>query len=239
MIRFIRRTMPRSTILIVEDEPKISNLLRDYLQQAGYETRESLNYEQIQGWVEQEEINLILLDWMLPGMSGFEICQQLRAISTVPILMITARVEEIDRLKGLDSGADDYICKPFSPREVVARVKAVLRRAYHEDHAELIAGSLRLDQTTHQVWVGESEVVLTPNEFGVLKVLLQRPGKVWSRESLLQQVQGYQFNGYDRTIDTHVKNLRKKLATYGLDSSIVTVYGIGYRFQLLEHSKDE
>lgn len=231
--------MPRSTILIVEDEPKISHLLRDYLQQAGYETRESLNYEQIQGWVAQEEINLILLDWMLPGMSGLEICQQLRTISTVPILMITARVEEIDRLKGLDSGADDYICKPFSPREVVARVKAVLRRTYHEDHAELTAGPLRLDQTTHQVWVEESEVVLTPNEFGVLKVLLQRPGKVWSRESLLQQVQGYQFNGYDRTIDTHVKNLRKKLATYGLDSSIVTVYGIGYRFQLLEHSKDE
>ncbi|MGA0304655.1 MAG: response regulator [bacterium] len=231
--------MPRSTILIVEDEPKISHLLRDYLQQAGYETRESLNYEQIQGWVAEEEINLILLDWMLPGMSGLEICQQLRTISTVPILMITARVEEIDRLKGLDSGADDYICKPFSPREVVARVKAVLRRTYHEDHAELTAGPLRLDQTTHQVWVDDSEVVLTPNEFGVLKVLLQRPGKVWSRESLLQQVQGYQFNGYDRTIDTHVKNLRKKLATYGLESSIVTVYGIGYRFQLLEHSKDE
>ena len=231
--------MPRSTILIVEDEPKISHLLRDYLQQAGYETRESLNYDQIQCWVEQEEINLILLDWMLPGMSGLEICQQLRTISNVPILMITARVEEIDRLKGLDSGADDYICKPFSPREVVARVKAVLRRTYHEDNAELRVGPLRLDQTNHQVWVDESEVVLTPNEFGVLKVLLQRPGKVWSRESLLQQVQGYQFNGYDRTIDTHVKNLRKKLATYGLESSIVTVYGIGYRFQLLEHSKDE
>ncbi|MGB1833106.1 MAG: response regulator [bacterium] len=231
--------MPRSTILIVEDEPKISHLLRDYLQQAGYETRESLNYDQIRSWVEQEEINLILLDWMLPGMSGLEICQQLRTISNVPILMITARVEEIDRLKGLDSGADDYICKPFSPREVVARVKAVLRRTNHEDHAELIAGQLRLDQTTHQVWVDESEVVLTPNEFGVLRVLLQRPGKVWSRESLLQQVQGYKFNGYDRTIDTHVKNLRKKLATYGLESSIVTVYGIGYRFQLLEHSKDE
>ena len=231
--------MPRSTILIVEDEPKISHLLRDYLQQAGYETRESLNYDQIRSWVEQEEINLILLDWMLPGMSRLEICQQLRSISNVPILMITARVEEVDRLKGLDSGADDYICKPFSPREVVARVKAVLRRTNHEDHAELIAGPLRLDQTTHQVWVDELEVVLTPNEFGVLKVLLQRPGKVWSRESLLQQVQGYQFNGYDRTIDTHVKNLRKKLATYGLESSIVTVYGIGYRFQLLEHSKDE
>ena len=231
--------MPRSTILIVEDEPKISHLLRDYLQQAGYETRESLNYDQIQCWVKQEEINLILLDWMLPGMSGLEICSQLRTVSNVPILMITARVEEIDRLKGLDSGADDYICKPFSPREVVARVKAVLRRTNHEDHAELIAGPLRLDQTTHQVWVDESEVVLTPNEFGVLRVLLQRPGKVWSRESLLQQVQGYQFNGYDRTIDTHVKNLRKKLATYGLESSIVTVYGIGYRFQLLEHSKDE
>ncbi|MEC8360376.1 MAG: response regulator [SAR324 cluster bacterium] len=231
--------MPRSTILIVEDEPKISHLLRDYLQKAGYEMRESLNYDQIRSWVEQEEINLILLDWMLPGMSGLEICQQLRTISNVPILMITARVEEIDRLKGLDSGADDYICKPFSPREVVARVKAVLRRTNHEDHAELIAGPLRLDQTTHQVWVDESEVVLTPNEFGVLRVLLQRPGKVWSRESLLQQVQGYQFNGYDRTIDTHVKNLRKKLATYGLESSIVTVYGIGYRFQLLEHSKDE
>ncbi|MBT6728401.1 MAG: response regulator [Deltaproteobacteria bacterium] len=231
--------MPRSTILIVEDESKISHLLRDYLQQAGYETKESLNYEQIQGWVAQEEINLILLDWMLPEMNGLEICQQLRTISTVPILMITARVEEIDRLKGLDYGADDYICKPFSPREVVARVKAVLRRTYHEDHAELRAGPLRLDQTTHQVWVDESEVVLTPNEFGVLKVLLQKPGKVWSRELLLQQVQGYQFNGYDRTIDTHVKNLRKKLATYGLESSIVTVYGIGYRFQLLERSIDE
>ena len=231
--------MPRSTILIVEDEPKISQLLGDYLQQAGYETRESLNYGQIWSWVEQEEINLILLDWMLPGMSGLEVCQQLRTISTVPILMITARVEEIDRLKGLDSGVDDYICKPFSPREVVARVKAVLRRTRHEDHTELTVGPLHLDQTTHQVWVDESEVVLTPNEFGVLKVLLQRPGKVWSRESLLQQVQGYQFNGYDRTIDTHVKNLRKKLATYGLESSIVTVYGIGYRFQLLEHSKDE
>jgi len=231
--------MPRSTILIMEDKPKISHLLRDYLQQAGYETRESLNFDQIQCWVEQEEISLILLDWMLPGMSGLEICQQLRTISTVPILMITARVEEIDRLKGLDSGADDYICKPFSPREVVARVKAVLRRTYHEDHAELTAGPLRLDQTTHQVWVDDSEVLLTPNEFGVLKVLLQRPGKVWSRESLLQQVQGYQFNGYDRTIDTHVKNLRKKLATYGLESSIVTVYGIGYRFLLLEHSKDD
>ena len=231
--------MLRSTILIVEDESKISHLLRDYLHQAGYETRESLNYDQIRSWVEQEEINLILLDWMLPGMSGLEICQQLRTISNVPILMITARVEEIDRLKGLDSGADDYICKPFSPREVVARVKAVLRRTNHEDHAELIAGPLRLDQTTHQVWVDESEVVLTPNAFGVLRVLLQRPGKVWSRESLLQQVQGYQFNGYDRTIDTHVKNLRKKLATYSLESSIVTVYGIGYRFQLLEHSKDE
>ena len=231
--------MPRSTILIVEDEPKISQLLGDYLQQAGYETRESLNYGQIWSWVEQEEINLILLDWMLPGMSGLEVCQQLRTISTVPILMITARVEEIDRLKGLDSGVDDYICKPFSPREVVARVKAVLRRTCHEDHTELTVGPLHLDQTTHQVWVDKSEVVLTPNEFGVLKVLLQRPGKVWSRESLLQQVQGYQFNGYDRTIDTHVKNLRKKLATYNLESSIVTVYGIGYRFQLLEHSKDE
>ena len=176
---------------------------------------------------------------MLTGMSGLGIWQQLRTISTVPIMMIKARVEEIDRLKGRDSGAEDYICKPFSPREVVARVKAVLRRTYHEDHAELTAGPLRLDQTTHQVWVDDAEVVLTPNEFGVLKVLLQRPGKVWSRESLLQQVQGYQFNGYDRTIDTHVKNLRKKLATYGLESSIVTVYGIGYRFQLLEHSKDE
>ena len=119
-------------------------------------------------------------------MSGLEICQQLRTISTVPILMITARVEEIDCLKGLDAGADDYICKPFSPREVVARVKAVLRRTYHEDHAELTAGPIHLDQTTHQVWVDESEVVLTPYEFGVLKVLLQKPGKVWSRESLLQ-----------------------------------------------------
>ena len=231
--------MPRSTILIVEDEPKIAQLLADYLEKEGFGTRQTLNVEQIQSWVEGEEVNVVLLDWMLPGSSGLEICRQLRKVSSIPILMITAKVEEMNRLEGLEAGADDYICKPFSPREVVARVKAVLRRTHGDEFSMLSVGPFRLDPVTHQAWAKDKELSLTPNEFGVLRVLLQRPGRVWTREMLLQQVQGYQFNGYDRTIDTHVKNLRKKLAALQLQASIVTVYGLGYRFQLPEDTEHE
>jgi len=148
--------------------------------------------------------------------------------------MVTAQTEEIDRLLGLELGADDYVSKPFSPREVVARVKAVLRRAAQPPVPEntLNAGILKLDEETHQIWVSGKEVDFTPVEFGLLKVLMSRPERVFTREELLNKVQGYDFIGYDRTIDTHVKNLRRKLANHGVEECIVSVYGVGYRYHI-------
>jgi two-component system response regulator BaeR len=223
--------MPRSTILIVEDEPKIARLLNDYLQQADFSCRETLQMEEILRWVDQKAVDLVLLDWMLPNLSGLEVCQQLRAFSDIPILMITAKVEETNRLQGLKAGADDYICKPFSPREVVARVQAVLRRSSSGKAPELTVGPFRLEPESHRAFVEQAELALTPNEFGLLRTFLQRPGKVFSREDLLQHVQGHFYAGYDRTIDTHIKNLRKKLTPFALQHCIDSVYGVGYRFQ--------
>ncbi len=175
---------------------------------------------------------LILLDIMLPGMDGMEVCREIRKSSHVPIIMITARVDEIDRLLGLELGADDYICKPFSPREVVARVKAVLRRSQSPpDGKQFVVGEIALDEHKHQVLVGGREVKLTPCEFQLLKALVAHPNRVFSRGELLNVVQGYDFEGYERTIDTHIKNLRKKVATMVPDRELVsTVYGIGYKF---------
>jgi two-component system response regulator BaeR len=175
---------------------------------------------------------LILLDIMLPGMDGMEVCREFRKTSNVPIIMITARVDEIDRLLGLELGADDYVCKPFSPREVVARVKAVLRRSLAPPEGKhLVAGEIALDENKHQVLVGGREVKLTPCEFQLLKALVAHPNRVFSRGELLNVVQGYDFEGYERTIDTHIKNLRKKVATMVPDRELVsTVYGIGYKF---------
>ena len=169
---------------------------------------------------------------MLPGMDGMEVCRELRKTSNVPIIMITARVDEIDRLLGLELGADDYVCKQFSPREVVARVKAVLRRSLSPPEGKhLVAGEIALDENKHQVLVGGREVKLTPCEFQLLKALVAHPNRVFSRGELLNVVQGYDFEGYERTIDTHIKNLRKKVATMVPDRELVsTVYGIGYKF---------
>ena len=146
--------------------------------------------------------------------------------------MITARVEEIDRLLGLELGADDYICKPFSPREVVARVKAVFRRGHTESRAHhLVVGSISLDDETHQVTIDKQVLNLTPNEFGLLKIMMRQPNRVFSRNELINRVQGYAFEGYDRTIDTHIKNLRKKIAQQLSGQEIIsTVYGVGYKF---------
>ena len=179
---------------------------------------------------------LIVLDLMLPGMDGMEICREIRKFSRIPIIMITARVEEIDRVLGLELGADDYICKPFSPREVVARVKAVLRRIGPEPEATPLAvGPISLDPANRGVTVHGEALELTPSEFGLLKVLMARPGRVFSRNELLNQVQGYSYEGYDRTIDTHVKNLRKKLAEKLPGQEIIrTVYGVGYKFDFFE-----
>jgi two-component system response regulator BaeR len=219
-------------VLIVEDEIKIAELLRDYLEAAGFSVSCLYHGDGVVSAVKGNPPDLILLDVMLPGKDGMEICRGIRKFSNVPIIMITARVEEIDRLIGLELGADDYICKPFSPREVVARVKAVLRRMHPEpDVKRLRAGSIILDEETRQVTVDNEELRLTPSEFGLLKVMMAHPGRVFSRNALISKVQGYDFEGYDRTIDTHVKNLRKKIASKFPDEEIIsTVYGVGYKF---------
>ena len=224
-----------SNILIVEDEKKIAELLRDYLKQAGFDTHILTRGDNVIPWIKNNSLDLILLDLMLPGMNGIEVCREIRKFSQIPIIMITAQTEEIDRLLGLELGADDYISKPFSPREVVARVKAVLRRVGPTSSAgnEIKAIGMRLNAETHQIWINEQEVSFTPVEFGLLKVFISNPERVFSREELLNKVQGYDFVGYDRTIDTHVKNLRKKLSKHGIDNAIFSVYGVGYRLQSL------
>jgi two-component system response regulator BaeR len=164
---------------------------------------------------------------MIPGKDGMEVCKEVRRFCDVPIIMVTARVEEIDRLLGLELGADDYVCKPFSPREVVARVKAVLRRIYApQTEKTLVVGDVSLIQTTRQVFVGEHELKLTPCEYSLLQTLLGHPNRIFSRNELINIVQGY-----DRTIDTHIKNLRKKIAKHAPGKEVIsTIYGIGYKW---------
>jgi two-component system, OmpR family, response regulator BaeR len=226
--------MPTRHILVVEDEEKIVGLLCDYLGAAGFRTSSQNNGDRVISQVKKDPPDLILLDIMLPGKDGMEICREIRQFSNVPIIMITARVEEIDRLLGLELGADDYICKPFSPREVVARVKAVFRRVRAKPRAHhLVVGAISLDDETHQVMIDKQVLNLTPNEFGLLKIMMSRPNRVFSRNELINRVQGYDFEGYDRTIDTHIKNLRKKIAQQLPGREIIsTVYGIGYKFNV-------
>lgn len=226
--------MSGQSILIVEDEDKIVRLLRDYLKQANYKVVSLQRGDQVISHVKQNPPDLILLDVMLPGMDGMEVCRELRKFSRVPVIMITARVDEIDRLIGLELGADDYVCKPFSPREVVARVRAVLRRMHPEpDDLLLKAGPLTLDERTREVVVEGKALELTPSEFGLLRILMAHPNRVFSRNELLNKVQGYDFAGYDRTIDSHIKNLRKKIAARLADVEVIsTVYGVGYKFLL-------
>ena len=224
--------MTTQHILVVEDEKKIAKLIADYLQKAGYKIDALERGDSVIPYIRKDMPDLIVLDVMLPGMDGMAVCREVRKFSDVPIIMITARVEEIDRLLGLELGADDYICKPFSPREVVARVKAVLRRAFPTpDVKKVNAGPITLAEETHEVTVDNRRLNLTPSEFGLLKVFMSHPSRVFSRSELLDRVQGYQFEGYDRTIDSHVKNLRKKIAATLPDQEIIsTVYGVGYKF---------
>jgi len=226
--------MAQEHILIVEDEPKIAELLRDYLQEAGFKVSCLDRGDQVVPMVKKDPPAIILLDIMLPGMDGKDVCREIRKFSNIPILMITAKVEEIDRLIGLELGADDYICKPFSPREVVARVKAVLRRVHGTSQApRLVAGPIALNDATRQVSLDGQPLHLTPSEFALLKILMSHPDRVFSRSELLDKVQGYQFEGYDRTIDSHIKNLRKKISEKLPGRELIhTVYGIGYKFSV-------
>ena len=223
--------MVGQNILVAEDEVKIAGILQDYLTKAGYRVVCLDRGDLVVPYARQQQPTLILLDLMLPGMDGMEICREIRKFSEVPIIMITARVEEIDRLLGLELGADDYICKPFSPREVVARVKAVLRRVYTPPTGKnLVAGDVTLIPETHQVLVGGHELKLTPCEFNLLQTLLSHPNRIFSRNELINVVQGYDFEGYERTIDSHIKNLRKKIASCLPGKEVIsTIYGVGYK----------
>jgi two-component system response regulator BaeR len=223
--------MASGHILIVEDENKIALLLRDYLEKAGYKATCLERGDEVVDSVMKDMPALILLDIMLPGMDGMEVCRKIRKLSNVPIIMLTAKVEEVDRIVGLELGADDYICKPFSAREVVARVNAVLRRVRTTPEEEkLLVGQILLDEKRHEVMIGSHALDLTPSEFGLLRAMMTYPERVFSRNELINQVQGYEFDGYDRTIDTHIKNLRKKIRKALPDQEIIsTVYGIGYK----------
>ena len=226
-------------ILIVEDEEKIAGLMKDYLTTAGFDTAHVSRGDEVVQTVRRKMPALILLDIMLPGKDGVEVCREIRQFSQVPIIFLTAKVEEIDRLLGLELGADDYICKPFSFREVIARIRAVLRRAALQeagvDEKLLVEGPVTLDVPAHQAFVDGQTLDLTPSEFGLLKVLMSQPGRVFKRTELVERVQGYSFEGYDRTIDTHIKNLRKKISQKCSGSElVVTVYGVGYKFQTPE-----
>jgi two-component system response regulator BaeR len=218
-------------ILVAEDEVKIAGILQDYLARAGYRVTCLERGDLVIPYMRQQQPTLILLDLMLPGLDGMEVCREIRKFSEVPIIMITARVEEIDRLLGLELGADDYICKPFSPREVVARVKAVLRRIQSPPSGQkLVVGDLSLIPEAHQVLIGGEEVKLTPCEYNLLKTFLSHPNRIFSRNELINVTQGYEFEGYERTIDSHIKNLRKKIAGYLPGQDVIsTIYGVGYK----------
>jgi two-component system, OmpR family, response regulator BaeR len=222
-------------ILIVEDEPKLAALLADYLHAAGFTTRIIGNGLDVEPAVHARLPSLVLLDLMLPGRDGLEVCRELRRFSEIPVIMVTARVEEIDRLLGLELGADDYICKPYSPREVVARVRAVLRRYRGRSSAAQAAGDtpgLVIEPASYRAELDGEKLDLTPVEFRLLETLAAHPGRVFSRAQLLEHLYDDHRVVSDRTVDSHVKNLRRKLTAAAPGRELLqSVYGVGYRFE--------
>jgi two-component system alkaline phosphatase synthesis response regulator PhoP len=223
------------TILVVDDEARIVKLVRDYLTRAGFDVLDARDGDAALTMARVERPDLIILDLMLPGVDGLDVCRRLRQESDVPIIMLTARVEEADRIVGLELGADDYVTKPFSPGELVARVRATLRRASGEmgPSTMLRAGDVKLDTASLTATVAGEPVDLTPTEFQLLAALVRQPGRIFTREQLLEAVHGVAFDGYDRSVDSHVKNLRRKIESDPRQPRYIqTVYGVGYRFGL-------
>ncbi|EUD07647.1 two-component system response regulator BaeR [Providencia alcalifaciens] len=222
-------------VLIVEDEPKLGQLLFDYLQASGYVPALLMRGDEVIPYVQKHFPDLILLDLMLPGLDGISVCRELRQFSDVPVIMVTAKTEEIDRLLGLEIGADDYVCKPFSPREVVARVKTILRRCQRSstsaNHHET---QLIIDENAFQVRYGDKLLELTPAEFRLLKFLSDNAGTVFSRDQLLDILYDDHRVVTDRTIDSHVKNLRRKLESLDNEKTFIrSIYGLGYRWDYI------
>jgi two-component system response regulator BaeR len=224
--------LDNGNILIVEDELKLARLLADYLAAAGFKAHILGDGREVVAWVRGHLPDLIVLDVMLPGRDGLELCRDIRAFSRVPIIMATARVEEIDRLLGLELGADDYICKPYSPREVVARIRAVLRRVRPET-APATGDGVTLDAAAYKLRAGGGEVELTAVEFQLFATLRGEPGRIYSRAQLMDRIYADRRVVSDRTIDSHIKKLRKKLAELqpGGEELIQSVYGAGYRYE--------
>ena len=225
--------MSRQTVLVVDDEKRIADLLRAYLEEAGYRVVTAGDGRQALFAARHEKPDPVVLDLMMPEVDGWEFTRRFRQESDVPIIMLTARVEDVDKILGLELGADDYVTKPFSPREVVARARAVLRRSGTAPRVPdvLRAGELILDRDAHAVTLAGEPVALTPTEFELLAALMERPGRAMSRLELLDAVQGDAFEGYERTVDVHIKNLRRKIEGDPKDPQLIlTVFGIGYKF---------
>jgi len=225
-----------ATIVVAEDERDLNNLLRRHLEDEGHRVVQVFDGVEAVASVRRERADLMILDWMLPRLDGLEVCRRVRRESIVPILMLTARAEEIDRVLGLEVGADDYLTKPFSVRELLARVRAMLRRvdllreasAGAAAAALLVAGPLRVDLAQHVASLEGRPLELTPKEFDLLALLVRHPGRAYARDYLMEAVWGYESGGFDRTVDTHILRLRKKLGAAG--AWIETVWGVGYRF---------
>tara|TARA_B100000214_G_scaffold366500_1_gene335533 strand:+ start:2984 stop:3679 length:696 start_codon:yes stop_codon:yes gene_type:complete len=225
--------------LIIEDDKSVSQLIRLYLSDSGYEVVEFNDGIKGLDYALSNNIDIILLDLNLPGIDGIEICKNIRNVSTVPIIMVTARVDENDKLKGLDIGADDYVTKPFSPRELMSRVNAVIRRSEKNEIQKtnsypkiLRTEYFEIDVYAHKVMVKNQPIKLTPTEFNILKLLMENEGRIFSREQIINEVFGYDFAGYNRNIDTHISNLRKKIENiYPQQHNLESIYGVGYKFE--------
>jgi len=221
-------------ILIVDDEPQLVRVLTSYLEQSGFRVLTAFRGDEALQIFHAQHPDLVVLDLSLPGMDGLDVAREIRRQGQTPILMLTARVEESDRLVGLELGADDYVTKPFSPREVVARVRAILRRAQAASAPREVIRTtdMEIDLVRHTVTQNDTSLDLTPTEFNLLSALASQPGRAFTRMQLLEAAQGSSFEGYERTIDAHIKNLRAKIEPDPKNPShIITVFGIGYRFE--------
>ncbi len=230
------------TILVVDDEPKIVDIVRAYLARDGYRVLVAYDGREALALARRERPDLIVLDLMLPELSGWDVCRTLRAESATPIIMLTARDDTTDKVVGLELGADDFVAKPFDPKELMARIHAVLRRAAAPGGSATLLrhGDLEVDLERHVVRRGSDVVNLTPSEFALLRALAERPGRVWTRLQLLDRLQGVAYEGYERAVDSHVKNLRQKLEPNPRQPRYVqTVYGVGYKLGEAEERRAE
>ena len=224
--------MTAGRILLVEDDARVRETVRLYLAREGFTALEAADGPSGLEAVRSKRPDLVVLDVMLPGLDGFSVCREIRKFSAVPVILLTARTQDEEVRKGLDLGADDYVPKPFSPRTLVARVRAVLRRTRDETGpAEVLAGALRIDRARHRAEVSGTAVDLTPTEFRLLALLAGSPGRVWSRALLVERVLGGESEATERTIDAHVMNLRRKLAPHARAPRVATVFGVGYRLE--------